>query len=127
MGPLRSAVMASSRYATWPSFGYSVFFPLTWMAIPDRSTALKLTRFFIYAGVVLAALVVIEVVTGIDLLVVEVGKRWLGSETIEIVGTDDVGGIIAASLVALVAYILMEPEQRWLNCACALCACSHWC
>jgi O-antigen ligase len=98
-------------------FGYSLFFPLTYLAISDRSTALKLTRYFIYAGVVLAALVVIEVVTGIDMLVVEVGKRWLGSETIEIVGTDDVGGIIAFSLVALMAYILTEPEQRPLNCA----------
>jgi O-antigen ligase len=68
---------------------------------------------------VLAALVVIEVVTGVDLLVVEVGKRWLGSETVEIVGTDDVGGIIACSLVALLAYILLDPRWRLFNCACA--------
>lgn len=100
-------------------FGYSVFFPLTYIALSDRAAALKLLRYFMYAGVVLAALVVIEVATGVDLLVVEVGRRWLGAETVEIVGTDDVGGIIACSLVGLLAYILLEPRQRLFNCACA--------
>ncbi len=100
-------------------FGYSLFFPLTYMAIPDRAAARKLVLYFIYAGVVLAGFVVVEVVTGVDLLVVEVGKRWLGGKTIAIVGTDDVGGIIAFSLVALLPYILIEQRRRWLHAGCA--------
>jgi O-antigen ligase len=92
-------------------FEYSLFFPLTYFAIPNRTWAIRASRYFVYAGVVMAMLLLIQAGTGID-LGFGAEKRTAFRGEIGFVGYGDLGGVIAFSLVALLAYLFYERRRR---------------
>ena len=111
-------------------FGYSLFFPLTYFATRDRRDARTLMRCFVYAGVALALLVVLQHVVGgvkghVTMLdgvessvygerVAEQSQSFLGSAILQFQNQDDAAYAIFA-LAALVAYIMLERRWRTLH------------
>jgi O-antigen ligase len=100
-------------------FAYSMFFPLTYWVISNRTWAVRATRYFVYAGVVLGVLMLIQAGTGIDLGFGILRRRVFGI-AIDYVGNDDFGGILAFSLVGLAAYLLLERSRRTFHLAAAV-------
>ena len=92
-------------------FTYSIFFPLTYFAVNSRIWAKRITRYFVYSGIVLAVLMLIQFATGVDIGFGSNVREILG-RNITYVGSDDYGGILAASLMGLVAYGLLERERK---------------
>ena len=115
-------------------FGYSLFFPLTYFAIRDRRDARTLMRSFVYAGVALALLVMLQYVIGgvkghasmVDGIepsvygqrLAEESHSFLGSAILQFRNQDDAASAIFA-LAALVAYIVLERKWRGLHVLCA--------
>jgi O-antigen ligase len=100
-------------------FEYSLFFPLTYLAIPSRTWAVRLSRYFVYAGVVLGMLLLIQITTGVN-LGFSGEMRIAFGRTLNFEGGGDLGGALAFSLVALVAYFLCERHRRRLHFAAAM-------
>lgn len=100
-------------------FEYSLFFPLTYFAVDNRIWAQRITRYFIYSGVVLGILILIQFATGVDIGFGSTDRMVLGHD-IAYVGFGDDGGILAVSLMGLIAYALMERERRLIQLGCAL-------
>jgi O-antigen ligase len=98
---------------------YSLFFPLTYFAISDRTWAIRVSRYFVYAGVLLAILMLFQTATGID-FGFGVGGRTVFGRTIDFLGGGDLGGVLAFSLMALTAYLLFERRRRPLHLAAAI-------
>jgi O-antigen ligase len=115
-------------------FGYSLFFPLTYFAMRDRRDARTLMRSFVFAGVALALLVVLQYVIGgvkghatmVDGIepsvygerVAEQAHSFLGSTILQFGNQDDAACAIFA-LAALVAYIILERRWRGFHALCA--------
>lgn len=96
------------------TFGYSLFFPLTYFAIRDRTCAVRTTRYFVYAGVVLAILLLLQAGAGIN-LGFGIEQRTLLGRSVDFLGDDDFGGVLAFSLAGLLAYLLLERGRRLFN------------
>jgi O-antigen ligase len=95
-------------------FGYSIFFPLTYLAIRHRQDAAKIIKYSTYSGVILAAALVIQATTGLQ-LGLGIAQREVMGQTVSDVGGGDVGGVIAFSGAALLAYIAYNREHRALH------------
>jgi O-antigen ligase len=103
-------------------FIYSMFFALTYFAVSNRVWARRITRYFVYAGVILGLLVLVQFVTGVTITFVGTIERTVMGRQIVYVGNDDFGGILAASTMGLIAYALTQRELRTLHLlAAALC------
>ena len=98
---------------------YALFFVVTYFAIQSRADAEFLIRVFAYGGVVLAALAVLNKVVHLDLPFIQESQR-LASNVVYSGLSGDVGGIVAFSLAALIAYIIVERRHRVINFACVL-------
>jgi O-antigen ligase len=99
-------------------FAYSLFFPLTYFAVTSRIWAQRITRYFVYSGIILAVLMLIQFASGVDIGFGTNVREILG-RNITYVGSDDFGGILAASLMGLVAYALLERERKTFHLAAA--------
>ncbi len=109
-------IMAARDLAT---FSYALFFPLTFFALTDRLWAVRVTRYCVYSGVVLAVMMLAQRVTGLDLWLGEL-QRNIGGSWISYVGSDDHGAIAASSMMGLFAYLMLEREHRRFHAAAAL-------
>lgn len=92
-------------------FCYSLFFPLTYFAIGNRGWAIRVTRYCVYSGVVLAAMILAQKMTGIDLGLGELSRNINGS-WIAYVGGDDYGAITSSAMMGLIAYLILERDYR---------------
>jgi O-antigen ligase len=92
-------------------FCYSLFFPLTYFAISNRGWAIRVTRYCVYSGVILAVMVLAQKMTGIDLGLGELSRNINGS-WVSYVGGDDYGAITASAMMGLIAYLLLERDYR---------------
>lgn len=100
-------------------FGYSLFFPLTYWSLSDRVHAVRLARYFIYSGLVVATVAVIDKLVGSVFLLGRGIHSVFNWGTIETIGGGDFGGICAFSLAGLFAYALFDRKHRWLHGMCA--------
>jgi O-antigen ligase len=100
-------------------FEYSLFFPLTYFAIPNRNWAVRVTRYFVYAGVVSAGLILIQAGTGIEVGIGKAQRVVLGT-VVHFVGDDDFGGVVAFSLAGLASYLLFERRRKRIHLAAAV-------
>jgi O-antigen ligase len=116
-------------------FGYCLFFPLTYFAIRDRRDASTLLRCFVYAGVVLALLVVSQYVIGgvrghmalVDGVDASVYKRALAQAphsslalaVLDLRNEDD-GAFATFALAALCGFIILEARWRRFHVLCAI-------
>lgn len=92
-------------------FGYSLFFPLTYFALRERSDGVRLLRYITYAGVALAVMVLFQLLTGIQ-VGLGTGERTVMGHTIHTVADEDSGAFCVFSLAALCAYVTFERRQR---------------
>jgi O-antigen ligase len=92
-------------------FIYSMFFPLTYFAVNSRLWAQRVTRYFVYAGIVLAVLMLFQAASGIDLGFGTISRTVLDRDIVYM-GNDDYGGILAAATMGLVAFALLERQRR---------------
>jgi O-antigen ligase len=111
-------------------FGYSLFFPLTYFAIRGRLDAMRLLRWIVYSGVVLALLVLFQYVVGgfrghlalvegvADDLYSGGQHSGLGGLMLGLTNEDDAAFCVFA-LAALSAYIILDPHWRWFHSVCA--------
>jgi O-Antigen ligase len=93
-------------------FIYSMFFPLTYFAVNSRVWAQRITRYFVYSGLVLGIVIVFQFTTGVSIGFVGTITRTVLGRDITYMGNDDFGGILAVSAMGLVAYALLERERR---------------
>lgn len=97
-------------------FGYSLFYPLVYFAIRDRRDALKLLRYFSYAGVIAAVLLVAQETVGLDLGLFEPMRRVaLGQTFVVLRGTSSI-----FSLVYVCVYAIFDREFRVFHIVCVL-------
>jgi O-antigen ligase len=111
-------------------FGYSLFFPLTYFAIRGRRDATRLLRYIVYAGVILALLVLFQYAIGGfrgHLALIEGvpddpysggAHSGLGGLILGLTNEDDAAFCVFA-LAALSAYIILDPHGRWFHSLCA--------
>jgi O-antigen ligase len=93
-------------------FIYSMFFPLTYFAVNSRIWAKRITRYFVYSGMILAMLAIFQLATGIKISFVGTIDRTVLGRDITYIGNDDFGGILAASTMGLISYTLLERKRR---------------
>ena len=96
-------------------FGYSLFFPLTYWVMPGRAQAIRVARYFIYSGLLIATVAIIDKLAGLTILLGKGKHSIFNWGTIETIGGGDFGGICAFSLAGLLAYTLLEREHRLLH------------
>lgn len=92
-------------------FCYSLFFPLTYFAIGNRGWAIRVTRYCVYSGVVLAVMILAQKMTGIDLGLGELSRNINGS-WIAYVGGDDYGAITSSAMMGLIGYLILDRDYR---------------
>jgi O-antigen ligase len=97
-------------------FGYSLFFPLTYAVINDRHSAVRITRWFVYGSLILAIPLALEAVTGLN-LGLNVGDQSLmtSSGLLRRIPVGDLGSNLGFTLSALLVYLLLTSERRWIN------------
>jgi O-antigen ligase len=95
-------------------FGYSLFFPLTYFAIRYREDAVRLLRYFTYAGVLLSIMVLLEV-SGVHLGLLTGGERIVLGRRILAVGAQDASAFSVFSLAALLGYAVFDRRLRNLH------------
>ena len=100
------------------TFGYCLFFPLTYFAVAKRSTAVKLTRYFTYSIIVGGLLLLVESLSGSSLGLFETAYKGLGAysgSSIEHPATGDLGANLGFGFAALLAYVFLEKTGRNLH------------
>ncbi|HUY27500.1 MAG TPA: O-antigen ligase family protein [Candidatus Binataceae bacterium] len=100
-------------------FEYSLFFPLAYFALRNRGWAIRVTRYCVYSGVVLAVLMLAQKATGIDLWLGELSRN-INGQWVTYVGGDDYGAITASALMGLIAYLIFERDYRRFHAAGAI-------
>ncbi len=103
-------------------FSYSLFYPLVYFAIRERRDALRLLRYFSYAGAIAAALLVLQETIGLDLGLFQPMTRVALGRTFVALRSGG-GNAPIFSLVALSAYAIFERKLRALHGACAILCC----
>jgi len=102
-------------------FGYSLFFPLTYVAIRDRKSAIKITQYLVYGALIPGAALATEVVTGWNFGLLPDTVRFMTPfGALQRVPAGDLGSNLGFSLAALLSYLLLKKERRWINIAAAL-------
>lgn len=95
-------------------FSYSVFFPLTYFAIGGRPDAGKLLRCFAYSGALVAALILLQAATGIQ-VGFGLGQRYVFGENISRFASGDEAAVMATSFGALLGYAVFQQRYRKLH------------
>lgn len=117
--------LAFARYPLYAArdlaiFCYSLYFPLTLFAIRKRHDAERILRYFTYAGVISALLLLLQETVGLDLGLFTTAKRFaLGHEVLAL-RNGDASLFSILSLVSLFAYIICERRLRRFHIACAV-------
>ena len=94
-------------------FGYSIFFPLTYFAIPHRVMAAKLVRYFTYATCIGAALFEFQSFSGIKLFsLTQTTMALYGGAEISRLTADNLGAFLGQALAALFVYLVVERKHR---------------
>ena len=95
-------------------FSYSVFFPLTYFAIGGRPDAGKLLRCFAYSGALVAALILLQAATGIQ-IGFGLGQRYVFGESVSRFASGDEAAVMATSFGALLGYAVFQQRYRKLH------------
>ena len=103
-------------------FSYSLFYPLVYFAIRKRQDALRLLRYFTYASVLGAALLVLQETIGLDLGLFHPMTRVALGRTFVALRSGDSNAPIF-SLVFLSVYALFDRRLRVLHVICAILCC----
>jgi O-antigen ligase len=104
-------------------FSYSLFFPLTYLALGRRVFAVKLVRYFIYATCFGAALYIFQVLSGLQLVELTMSSKGLpGHQEVQHLGAGDLGAALSTALTGLFAYLAVNRRHRVVN-ACAILLC----
>ncbi len=101
-------------------FAYSLFYPLVYFAIRERRDAVRLLRYFTYAGVIAAALLVLQETIGLNLGLFEVSKRIALGHTVRAVRSGNENAFSIFSLLSLTVYVMCERKLRAFHTACAI-------
>jgi len=114
--------MAVAQYPLYAArdlaiFSYSLFYPLVYFAIRERRDALRLLRYFSYASVIGAALLVLQEATGLDLGLFHPMTRVALGRTFVALRSGDSNAPIFA-LVFLSVYALFERRLRVFHVIC---------
>jgi O-antigen ligase len=114
--------MAVAQYPLYATrdlaiFSYSLFYPLVYFAIRERRDALRLLRYFSYASVIGAALLVLQEATGLDLGLFHPMTRVALGRTFVALRSGDSNAPIFA-LVFLSVYALFERRLRVFHVIC---------
>ena len=100
-------------------FGYGIIYPLTYIALDTPEKAAAAMRAFAYSGLVLAILLIGDTALGLHMMFDEEVRGVEGIGSFASFGGGDVGGIIAFSAAALLAYAGVSPARRLFHLACA--------
>jgi hypothetical protein len=103
-------------------FSYSLFYPLVYFAIRERRDALRLLRYFTYASVIGAVLLVLQETIGLDLGLFHPMTRVALGQTFVALRSGDSDAPIF-SLVFLSVYALFDRKLRALHVICAILCC----
>jgi O-antigen ligase len=104
-------------------FSYSLFFPLTYLALGRRVFAVKLVRYFIYATCVGAAIYIFQVLSGLQLVELTKASKGLpGHQEVQHLSAGNLGAALSTALTGLFAYVAVERRHRVVN-ACAILLC----
>ncbi len=95
-------------------FSYGVFFPLTYFAIGGRPDAGKLLRCFAYSGALVAAVILFQAATGIQ-IGFGLGRRYVFGENISRFASGDEAAVMATSFGALLGYAVLQQRYRKLH------------
>jgi O-antigen ligase len=93
-------------------FGYSLFFPVAFFCLGTRDAAVRTVRVFVYSGVALAVLLVLQASLGLGWGFFGTEARVVGDHVVMFVGTGDVGGFVAFSLAGIVSYAVFGRRHR---------------
>jgi len=96
-------------------FGYGIVFPLTYIALDSEPKAAAAMRAFTYSGFVLAVLLIGDTASGLHLMFDAEERGVEGVGAVTSFGGGDVGGIIAFSTAALLAYAGVCSRRRLLH------------
>jgi O-antigen ligase len=99
-------------------FWYSLYFPLTYFAIRKRCNAVTLLRYFIYAGVISAVLMVLQETVGLDLGLFDTDKREILNQQVIALRSGDANVFSVLSLSALSVYALFDRRHRSFHIVC---------
>ena len=124
---LASVVYCAAAFGQWgilavrdlAIFGYGIIYPLTYIALDSKEKAATAMRAFAYSGVILAILLIGDTVLGLHLIFEEELRGVEGIGNIASFGGGDVGGIIAFSTAALLAYAGIASKRRLFHLGCA--------
>ena len=99
-------------------FSYVLFFPITLWAIDTRGKAVVLLYSMIYSGVLLAALLLVFALTGVNLVAFEANSlvTSFGFANTRL-GGGDVGGILVATVAGLYIMVVLSETRRPLHLA----------
>jgi O-antigen ligase len=102
-------------------FGYSLFFPLTYVVINDRHAAVRIVRWFVYGSLILAVPLALEAIIGLNLgLSSDDQSLMTASGLLRRIAVGDLGSNLGFALSALLVYLLLTQERRWINSIAAL-------
>ncbi len=103
-------------------FGYSLFFPLTYMVLRGRRDAERVVRCFTFGTLILGSLLAFQLVSGIqfDLFAHAAKVGFSGGGAVQRIGGGELGVNLSFSAAALVAYLLLDREHRPFILAAAL-------
>jgi len=97
-------------------FGYSAFFPLSYWAIRDRKTAVRITHYLVYGSLIVGVPVAIEYLTGWNLgIPIERTALMTTAGLFDRIGVGDLGSNLGFSLAALVAYLILQSGSWSIN------------
>lgn len=97
-------------------FGYSAFFPLSYWAIRDRKTAVRITHYLVYGSLIIGIPVAIEFLTGWNLgIPIERTGLMTTAGLFDRIGVGDLGSNLGFSLAALVAYLILQSGSSTIN------------
>lgn len=98
-------------------FGYAVVFPLTYLILDTQEKAAAAMRCFAYSGLILAIALIFDVNSGLHVLFPVEFRGVEGVGDVVSYGGGDIGGTIAFSGAALLAYAASTAERRFFHLA----------
>jgi O-antigen ligase len=102
-------------------FGYSLFFPITYVMIRDRYAAVKISRYFVYGSLILGIPLALGVITGQNFgLDIDGQSLMTTSGLLNRIPIGDLGSNIGFTLSALLAYLLLQQGRKGINAAAAV-------
>jgi O-antigen ligase len=121
---LTSIVYTISAFDTWgilavrdlAIFSYGIVFALAYFVLDTRAKAAAAMRWFCYSGVVLSVALILDTESGAQILF-DTATRYVTDSRLMALsfGSGDVGGIIAFSLMGILAYAATYTERRMMH------------